>query len=300
MSASESVADTPWQRGRFDARVAPQRLLFGHMYEDPAVEARAFTPGGRVFCIASAGDTALALAEQHPVVAVDINPVQLAYARARLEGAPAQTGTAERVMSVGRAFLRLAGWRRSTVREFLASETTETQLALWHAHLDTRRFRAGVDFLLSVAGLRQIYASPFLSVLPRHFGAVMRARMERCFARHPNATNPYARALLLGEYLPAPEPRHSVELVCADAAGYLESVAAGSFDGFALSNVLDGAPPSYRARLFAAVRRASRRGARMVLRSFAEPAEPSTTNVAAEDRSMLWGLVEVTEPADTG
>jgi S-adenosylmethionine:diacylglycerol 3-amino-3-carboxypropyl transferase len=297
MSTSGSVADTPWERGRFDARVAPRRLLFGHMYEDPDVEGRAFPPGGRVFCIASAGDTALALAEQHPVVAVDINPVQLAYARRRLEGAPALSGTAERVMTIGRSLLPLAGWRRPTVREFLSFDSAETQLAFWHARLDTRRFRAGVDLLLSLTGLRQIYASPFLSVLPPRFGAVMRARMERCFARHPNATNPYARALLLGEYPEVPRPRHPVELVCADAAGYLESVPAGSFDGFALSNVLDGASTGYRARLLAAVRHAGTPGARMVLRSFAEPPGPSTTNVAAEDRSMLWGIVEVTDLA---
>jgi S-adenosylmethionine:diacylglycerol 3-amino-3-carboxypropyl transferase len=297
VSTPEPVADTPWGRGRFDARAAPRRLLFGHMYEDAAIEARAFIPGGRVFCIASAGDTALALAEQHPVVAVDINPVQLAYARARLEGAPAKTGSAERLVAAGRALLPLAGWRRAQVEEFLAFDSAAAQLAFWHARLDTRRFRTGVDLLLSVAGLRQIYASSFLSVLPRGFGAVMRGRMERCFARHPNATNPYARALLLGEYQPAPRPRHPVELLHADAAGYLESLPPRSFDGFSLSNVLDGAPMTYRARLLAAVRRASTERARMVLRSFAEPLQPSTTNVAAEDRSMLWGYVDVTEPA---
>jgi S-adenosylmethionine:diacylglycerol 3-amino-3-carboxypropyl transferase len=267
------------------------------MYEDVTVEARAFTAGGRIFCIASAGDTALALAERHAVVAIDINPVQLAYARARLEGAPAKTGTAERLIAMGRALLPLAGWRRARVEEFLAFDSTTAQLAFWHAHLDTQRFRAGVDLLLSVTGLRQVYASSFLSVLPRRFGAVMRARMERCFARHPNATNPYARALLLGEYPATPRPRHSVELLCTDAAGYLESAPPSSFDGFTLSNVLDGAPSPYRARLLAAVRRAATVRARMVLRSFAEPSHPSATNVAADDRSMLWGSVDVTEPA---
>ena len=299
MSGHEFVADTPWGRGRFDARVAPRRLLFGHMYEDVAIEARAFTGGERIFCIASAGETALALAEHHPVVAVDINPVQLAYARARLEGAPAKTCTAERLIAMGRALLPLAGWRRTRVEEFLAFDSTTAQLAFWHAHLDTRRFRAGVDFLLSMTGLRQVYASPFLSVLPRGFGAVMRARMARCFARHPNATNPYARALLLGEYPPTPKPRHSVDLLCADAAGYLESAPQKSFDGFTLSNVLDGAPARYRTRLLAAVRRAGTDGARVVVRSFAEPSHPSPTDIAAEDRSMLWGCVDISEPAAT-
>ena len=295
----ESADHTPWVRGRFDNRVASQRLLFGHMYEDVAVEERAFASGDRLFCIASAGDTALALAERHSVVAVDINPVQLAYARSRLAGAPARTGSAERLVGFGRALLPLAGWRRARVEEFLALNSPAAQVSFWHAYLDTRRFRVGVDLLLSVTGLRRVYASPFLSILPRHFGAVMRRRMERCFARHPNATNPFARALLLGEYPEVPRPQHRLELVCADAAEYLESAPAGSFDGFTLSNVLDGAPAAYRARLLAAVKRTAKIGARLVLRSFAEPTASSTTNIAEDDRSMLWGSVDVTDAAAT-
>jgi len=262
------------------------------MYEDVAVEARAFASLGRLFCIASAGDTAFALAAHHPIVAVDINPVQLAYAEARLQGAPAKDGAAEHLMAFGRAVLPLAGWRRSRVEEFLSFDAVEAQLAYWHAHLDTRRFRAGMGLLLSVTGLGRVYASPFLRVLPPHFGAVMRGRLERCFARHPNAQNPYARALLLGEYAPAPKPRHPMELVCADAAAYLESLPAGSFDGFTLSNILDGTSATYRGRLLAAVRRAASPTARLVLRSFAEPTAVDS-NLAAEDRSMLWGSVAV-------
>ena len=296
MSEAKPGSDTPWGRGRFDARAAPRRVLFGHVYEDVAIERKSFASGGRIFCIASAGDTAMALAEQHPVVAVDINPVQLAYARARI-GAPAQKGAAERVLGLGRALLRLAGWRRATVEEFLSFDSTAAQLAYWRAHLDTRRFRAGVDALLSVTGLRAVYALPFLSIVPRGFGSVMRSRMERCFTQHPNATNPYARALLLGEYPPAAEPKLPVELLCVDAASYLESVSSASFDGFALSNILDGAPASYRSRLLAAARRAGKPHSPVVLRSFAEPLQATPTNVAAEDRSMLWGTVLVTEAA---
>ena len=128
----------------------------------------------------------------------------------------------------------------------------------------------------------------------------MRARMERCFARHPNRTNPYVRSLLLGDLTfeqpspRAPRPR----LVHADAAAFLEQEPAASFDGFTLSNILDGASPAYAERLFAAVARAAAPGAVAVLRSFREPAIAQATNRADEDRSMLWGIVEV-RPAIT-
>ena len=71
------------------------------MYEDPGVELRAFPDGAPVFCIASAGDTALALASRHPVTAVDINPVQLDVR----DGPPRpvhrpRVGSAERLLSL--------------------------------------------------------------------------------------------------------------------------------------------------------------------------------------------------------
>jgi S-adenosylmethionine:diacylglycerol 3-amino-3-carboxypropyl transferase len=286
---------TPWERGRFDARGGPRKILFGRMYEDPAIELAAFAPGGRVFCIASAGDTAMALAARHDVVAVDINPDQLGYAERRLAGAPSVRGTAERVMAFGRAFAPLVGWSRARLAAFLELDDPAAQLELWRRELDTRRFRMAFDALFSVTALRAVYASPFLSFLPPRLGAVMRARLERGIATHPNRANPYARALLLGELVDDPPPprAHAIELRQGDAAELLEQAAPGSFDGFTLSNILDGAGEPYRARLFAAVRRAAAPGAIAVLRSFGEPAEPVATNRAADDRALLWGIVDV-------
>jgi S-adenosylmethionine:diacylglycerol 3-amino-3-carboxypropyl transferase len=78
------TSDTPWR----DAG-----LMFGRMFEDWSVEARLFPPGGRVFCIASAGCTAIALAARgHDVTAVDgsVNVVE-AGAAEYLEACPAQS-----------------------------------------------------------------------------------------------------------------------------------------------------------------------------------------------------------------
>jgi S-adenosylmethionine:diacylglycerol 3-amino-3-carboxypropyl transferase len=293
-------ATTIWRRGRLDARVGPRQVLFGRMYEDASVELEAFVPGGRIFCIASAGCTAMKLAPSHEVVAVDINPVQLAYAERRFEGDPGFRGRAERVMDFMRFFAPLAGWWPSRVRAFVELDDPVQQMEYWSRNLDTWRFRTAMDVLFSFTALRSVYASRFLDFLPKRLGAVMRGRMERCFARHPNRSNPYARSLLLGELSsdpPAPEAK-KVRLVHSDAAEFLENEAAGSFDGFTLSNILDGVDDAYRRRLFTAVKRAAAPGAVTVLRSFGEAELSSPANRAAEDRAMLWGSVLVRPAAE--
>jgi len=267
-------------------------VLFGQMYEDAEIESAAFAGKRRVFCIASAGSTALRLAEEHEVVACDINAAQLAYAERRARGGGVEKGDAERVMNFARAFMPLVGWRRETVRDFLALSDVAGQTAFWSECLDTRRFRAGFDALASRSILRAAYSGRLLSILPAKFGAVLRGRLERGFARHANASNPYAAALLAGKAGDeTPRKTKNIRFVLNDAASFLEECPAGAFDAFALSNILDGAEISYRRRLSRAVRRAAAENAVVVWRSFAEPGPGMRTNRAEQDRSLLWGVV---------
>jgi S-adenosylmethionine-diacylglycerol 3-amino-3-carboxypropyl transferase len=81
-----------WRAGRIDAgpidRARP-RVLFGQVYEDPAVElaALAAVPAPRrAMCIGSGGETALSLLTGAPerVSAVDINPAQITLVRLKV------------------------------------------------------------------------------------------------------------------------------------------------------------------------------------------------------------------------
>src|SRR6266536_3063416 len=71
---------TPWGARRI--ALGGAHLLFGRMHEDASVDEAVLAGAGRVFAIASAGDTALRLARRdRRVTAVDVHPAQVAYVR---------------------------------------------------------------------------------------------------------------------------------------------------------------------------------------------------------------------------
>jgi len=287
---------TVWETGRLDAIKGNKQLLFGRMYEDASIELDTFKHRGRIMCIASAGCTAMKLAPDHDeIIAVDINPMQIAYAEKRFNGEVGYKGRAERIMGLLRFFAPLVGWWRSTLKEFVELDSPDEQMIYWNRNLNTHRFRSIFDFLFSKKALSKFYSSDLLNVLPNNFGEVMRLRMERCFSRHPNKHNPYVRMLLLGEFNadPVPPEAEQIKLIHSDALDFLENTPAGSFNGFTLSNILDGADEIYQQKLIAAVKRAAAPGAMIVLRSFNNIMPDLNDNRAGEDRSMLWSSVLV-------
>ena len=275
---------TGWLRGRFRGTGAPQ-LLFGQIWEDPAIELGAFPPGARIFAIASAGCTARALSAHGCLVtAVDINPAQLAYARSL---GPVQDGAADQGLAHLRRLAPAAGWTASRLNNFLDLVDPTEQLAYWRVYLNTARFRFVLDTLLQPRILSRFYDSALLAQLPANFGEVLRHRLERGFALHPNRTNPYLHRLLRGTPIPTATPAVPIVWHVADALEFLAQAPPQSFDGFTISNILDGATETYAGQLHAAMVRAAAPGAAVVVRSFAEPSTPP----AAQDRALLWGRI---------
>ncbi len=286
---------TPWDTGRFDGRSGPPRLLFGRTFEDPAIELGLFAPGGTVLCIASAGDTARALAAaRHDVIAVDINPAQIDEVRRRLEGRAPRAGAADRLLALGRGALRPLGWRRARLDRFCQLDDPRTQAIEW-ARLTSPLVRVAVRAAVSPGVLRLAYGESFARLVPPRFGDALVDRVGRHVAISSNRDNPWLALLLTGVWS-TPDPvdgADRIELRDGDVAQILEALPANSLDGISVSNVLDGPGSAYADRLLAAARRAGRPDAPIIVRSFLEPSDPSAVRLASRDRSLLWGGITV-------
>jgi len=289
------VPASPWTAGRLGTRGRP-RLLFGATYEDAALDAEILRSCRRVFAIGAAGDTAMRLAgDARRVTAVDVNPAQVAYLRDRMRGGQRRRGAAERLVAAARWLSPAAGWTPRRVEEFLRCCDLPSQLRYFDRRLDTRRFRALVDAGLSPAALLRTYHPAFVGFLPAAFGAALRARLARGIATHPNATNPYARLLFAGQPpVVPPPPSGSLQVRHAEAIRFLATQPRGAFDGFTLSNLLDGPGPAFRSSLAEAVARAGAPAAPVVLRTLRAAVDADGVLWATRDRSMIWGAVIVT------
>lgn len=209
------MTTTPWSEGRLlSLQTRRPRVLFGRMYEDPAVELAAFPPpGARVLCIASAGDTAATLAAAgYDVTAIDVNPAQLDYARARLTAAaPATTGSAEHLLAAGRTVAAvLPAWRPAALERFLRLDDPAAQAHHWHRHLDGPGLRLLLATTLRPAGTLAAAVRPaFLDVLPRRFDTALRARLAAASPATPTPTTPSPGACSSAANSPAHPPRRA-------------------------------------------------------------------------------------------
>ena len=240
------------------------------------------------------------LAPHHEVVAVDINPVQLAYAERRFDGDPGFRGRAERIMDFMRFFGPVAGWWPSRVRAFLELDDPSTNgvLATGAQYLALSRrprcalFRDGASL-----GLRALASSISCrnDSEPSCAGAWSAASNGTPIARTSTRVPCYWASCPPS---PLPRRRRTFGSYTRTPRSFSRTKPPASFDGFTLSNILDGVDDAYRQRLLAAVKRAAAPGAATVLRSFGDTSAKSPANRAADDRAMLWGSVLVRPAAE--
>jgi hypothetical protein len=284
------VVATGWRSGRLTGS-GMARLIFGRMYEDPEVEIR-YVPVGRVLAIASAGDVAFSLARAGcNVVAIDINPAQVQYVRDRIAGSPPQRGQADRYLERAARVLPLMGLTRERLRRFFNLDDPTAQVGAWRT-LAGRRFRTALDLAFGPA-LRRAYRNDLARALPAGFAGELIGRLERGFGIHPNRTNPLAPALF---GLQTPEsPVQHIEVVQGEVLEYMRAQPPHSFNGFAFSNVIDGAPAGFRDELLLAARGLARPQAIAVLRTLGSPRSSEDAACAATDRALIWGGIEAVQ-----
>jgi hypothetical protein len=281
-----------WAAGRLLPGYRP-RVLFGHMYEDHGAELATFPPASRVLTVASAGDTAAALARAgHHVTAIDINPAQLRYAQQRLAGHPPATGTAERILTTGRlaAATLLPAWRPGALRRFLTLADPDAQARWWRTKLDRPALRTLLALALRPTGPLGAMLRPGpRSVLHHHLDTLLLRRIGAGLARYPNADNPWAWRLLLGhdppDNPPHRQPTPPVRWVHGDVLTHLHRTPAGWYGAATLSNILDGAPPGAAPHLAAALRHAVH--GPVLLRTLGH--RPPLPGQPIPERALLWG-----------
>ena len=268
------------------------------MFEDWTIESSLFSPGGKVFCIASAGCTTLELAARgHLVDAVDLNPAQAHYLKERISGTTYREGKVDHYLRKVRRFLSWIGPGREQLEKFLLLRDPAEQIHFWKTRLIPGMHAKLLDVALKRFVFRFLNHEKCLETPSAQFGQIIRKRLERSFGIHPNRTNDYAWRRLLDRESPEQPAKAPITIVprvyCNDAVHFRESRPPGRYDGFSLSNILDGAEEDYAKRLWSAVRRAAKPGAVSVLRSFHEPANDGESFWASQDRAMLWGRIIV-------
>ena len=210
------------------------------------------------------------LAPHHEVVAVDINPVQLAYAERRFDGDPGFRGRAERIMDFMRFFGPIAGWWPSRVRAFLDLDDPTEQVDYWQRELNTWRFRTSIDALFSVTALRSVYA-PRLPRFPAEATRSGHAWAHGALLRTAPQSHEPLRAFPATGRAVLRAPSHRRRRTCGSCTrtprSFSKTRQPASFDGFTLSNILDGVDDAYQTKASSPQSNAQRHlGATTVLR----------------------------------
>lgn len=213
---------------------------------------------------------------------------------------------------VSERFIALVAWvvnhlvqRPDRVRRMLGTRSVEAQRELFIREWNGVRWRLLFNVLLNRWSMSKAHDPAFfahsnLSSFADHF----RQRAEHALCNVPAASNYFLHEMLTGRY-PVEQPqgvppylsatgartiarcRKSLVLVDAPFTDYLRTLASGSVDCFALSNICEWMTTEQIAELFAEVERVATPGARVVVRNFVGHTDIKTAAPSfVEDRDL--------------
>lgn len=184
-------------------------------------------------------------------------------------------GVTEKFIAGVMAVMRATIHPPARVRRLLACQSLEEQRDLFARKWDSRRWRLLFTLMLNRAVFRKAYHPAFFEHVDNpSFAGHFRRLANHTLTEIPVATNYFLQYMLTGAYAGALPPylerAGAGELTIVDGSytAYLQSVPAGSVDGFAISNILEWFTPEQADALFAEVVRTARAGATFVFRNF--------------------------------
>ena len=197
-----------------------------------------------------------------------------------------RAGASERFIALVTRLVRHVVLTPARVDRMLACATVDEQRSLFAREWDTRRWRWLFDALLNRWTMSRAYDPAFFARagLPS-FAAHFRALAERALTALPVRGNYFVHEMLTGRYpvdvdggVPPylsdagartiAEGEGTLRLVDGGMTAHLRTLASGSVDGIALSNVCEWMSAPEIEALFAEVERVAAPGARVVFRNF--------------------------------
>ena len=192
-------------------------------------------------------------------------------------------GRVDRFLHVLRHLLHATVHDRRFIEDFLSLSDIAAQAARFDREWDTARWRLATGVAFNRLTLALAFGAQAARNLPQSFAADVRSKVRRGLTTHPAMENGHAWQDFLGRYprgdaaLPcfARQSHHSsaraavsrIRTRSSDVLAWLRDCPSHGVDFFALSNILELAPPAAHVALLAEVDRTAAPGATVCLRS---------------------------------
>ncbi len=297
------------------------RPKFAIVREDPRTEAALLDDVRNVLLVASAGDTALTLAAQHPelrITAFDFNPRQIDLVRRKISARTdatelarlSQDGEFEGLFRVLRHFLLEFVVSGQELEAYFAATTADDAQDWLHRVFEEPYWSTAFELTFADRFLNTMFGPAATQHAPAgSYGPYFRRVFEQGLRRADGPSNPFLQHILLGRYLPGCEPAWYGPAAAPQLTfvhGSLTDVPnLATYDLVSLSNCLDWADDATARAWGDALSNGARQGCTLLLRQLNNtrdlrgffPGFAFDTGrgdaLLREDRSLFYNRIEV-------